>query len=137
MGGETRAPMLYDAAHARTGDKGDICNIALVARDARFYPLLAEQVTEAAVAAHFGHRRPRAVRRYLLPGLNAMNFVLEGALDGGVNNALNLDTHGKSLAFLLLSLPLDVPPGLRAMLAPATVSPLPQPFHVPHDRSLP
>lgn len=128
------ACILREAAHARTGDKGDVCNIGLVAWDAALYPLLVEQVTPDAVAAHFRHRRPRAVRRYLLPRLAAMNLVMEQALDGGVNRALNLDAHGKSLAFLLLSMPIEVPAALRHLLRRPQGG-LPNPFHVPHARS--
>ena len=95
---------LYDLAHARTGDKGDRINISLVAFREEDFPLLVEQVTEAAVARHFAHRRPTRVQRYLLPRLGAMNFVLDGVLDGGVNDALNLDAHGKSLSFHLLAM---------------------------------
>ncbi|MNR61169.1 hypothetical protein D3C85_1828320 [compost metagenome] len=50
--------------------------------------------------------------RYVVPSIQAMNFVIDGVLDGGVNDALNLDTHGKALAFLLLGLPIPVPPRL-------------------------
>lgn len=117
---------LYDAAHARTGDKGDLCNIAVIAWQPALFALLAEQVSEAAVAAHFSHRRLRAVRRYLLPRLSALNLVLDGALDGGVNDALNLDSHGKSFAFFLLSMPIEVPAALRPLLRPTRPS-LPQP----------
>lgn len=109
---------LYDVAHARTGDKGDLCNIAVIAWQPMLFVLLAEQVSEAAVAAHFSHRRLRAVRRYLLPRLSALNLVLDGALDGGVNDALNLDSHGKSFAFFLLSMPIEVPVALRPHLRP-------------------
>jgi hypothetical protein len=73
------------------------------------WPLLVDQITEEAVTRQFAHRRPSSVRRYLLPKLHAMNFVLDDVLDGGVNDSLNLDTHGKALSFLLLDLPLDVP----------------------------
>jgi hypothetical protein len=69
-------------------------------------------VTEERVAEVFRDRAPVAVRRYVLPGLHALNFVLEGVLDGGVNEALGLDTHGKSLAFLLLGLEVEVPADL-------------------------
>jgi hypothetical protein len=95
---------LYDLAHARTGDKGNIINISLIAYRAEDYPLLVEQATPERVAAHFGHRQPSAVRRYLLPRLGAMNFVLEDVLDGGVNDSLNLDMHGKALSFHLLAM---------------------------------
>lgn len=100
---------LYELAHGRTGDKGDRINISLVAYRADDYPLLAEQVTAERVAAWFGHRRPGAVRRYLLPKLGAMNFVLDDVLDGGVNDALNLDSHGKALSFHLLAMKIPVP----------------------------
>jgi len=133
MNRDATACILREAAHARTGDKGDVCNIGLVAWDAGLYPLLVEQVTPDAVAAHFRHR-PRAVRRYLLPRLAAMNLVMEQALDGGVNRALNLDAHGKSLAFLLLSMPIEVPAALRHLLRRPQGG-LPNPFHVPHARS--
>lgn len=107
---------LYRAAHGRTGDKGNRSNISVIAWDAALYPLLVAQLSEAAVAAHFAHRRPTQVRRYLLPGLQAMNFVLDGVLDGGVNDALNLDTHGKALSFWLLDLPVQIPAGLAPLL---------------------
>ena len=100
---------LYDLAHARTGDKGDRINISLVAFRVEDFGLLVEQVTEEAVAAHFGHRRPTRVQRYVLPRLGAMNFVLDGVLDGGVNDALNLDAHGKSLSFHLLAMKVRAP----------------------------
>jgi hypothetical protein len=98
-------------AHGRTGDKGNRSNISVIALDASDYELLVAQVTEARVADLFAHRRPSAVRRYLLPKLAAMNFVLDDVLDGGVNGSLNLDTHGKALAFLLLELPITIPGG--------------------------
>jgi len=100
---------LQCAAHGRTGDKGDRSNISVIAWHPALYEHLVHQVTEAAVAALFAHRRPAAVTRHLLPRLHAMNFVLDGVLDGGVNDALNLDSHGKALSFLLLDLPVRLP----------------------------
>jgi len=107
---------LYRAAHGRTGDKGDRSNISVIAWHPSLYPLLAEQVTPEAVAAQFRHRAPERVQRFLLPRLHAMNFVLDGVLDGGVNDALNLDAHGKALAFLLLDLRIQVPQALASLL---------------------
>ena len=107
------------AAHGRTGDKGDRSNMSVIAYRPELYEVLVGQVTEARVAALFAHRRPRAVKRYLLPKLGAMNFVIDGVLDGGVNGSLNLDTHGKALAFLLLELPVEIPHHLEALLEPA------------------
>ena len=103
---------LYRLAHGRTGDKGDRSNISVIALDPTFYDVIAEQVTEDRVAALFAHRQPKAVKRYLLPQLGAMNFVLDGVLDGGVNGSLNLDTHGKTLAFLLLEMLVEIPSSL-------------------------
>ncbi len=99
---------LYRAAHSRTGDKGDRSNISLIAWHPALWPLLVAQITPDVVRQHFAARAPRQVTRYLLPRLEAMNFVLDGVLDGGVNESLNLDSHGKSLSFLLLDLPLVV-----------------------------
>ena len=100
---------LYRLAHARTGDKGNRSNISVIAYRAEDFPLLVSQVTEARVAEHFAYRRPTKVTRYLLPKIGAMNFVLDDVLDGGVNDALNLDMHGKSLSFHLLTLSITVP----------------------------
>src|SRR5688500_2119275 len=100
---------LHDLCHGRTGDKGNIVNISLIAYRPQDWPLLVEQVTAERVRDHFAHRRPGAVRRYLLPNLCAMNFVLEDVLDGGVNDSLNLDMHGKALSFHLLAMTLQVP----------------------------
>ncbi|MFL6665429.1 MAG: hypothetical protein ACJ8G7_24940 [Rhizobacter sp.] len=107
---------LWRAAHGRTGDKGDRSNISVIAWHPALYPLIVEQITADVVAQRFAHRRPSAVARYLLPRLHAMNVVLDGVLDGGVNDALNLDSHGKALSFLLLDLPLAVPAELVPLL---------------------
>src|SRR5690606_34935406 len=72
---------LYRLAHGRSGDKGDISNLSVIAWDPECYAVLAEQVTEARVAAWFAYRSPTRVTRYLIPSLHAMNFVLEGVLD--------------------------------------------------------
>lgn len=109
---------LHRLAHSRTGDKGGTANISLIAYAPELFPLLVEQVTEERVYELFQHRHPSAVRRYVLPKLGAMNFVLENVLDGGVNDALNLDSHGKTLAFLLLTMEVEVPPELLPFLQP-------------------
>lgn len=104
------------AAHGRTGDKGNRANISVIAWHPALYPLLLAQVTEEAAARCFAARRPSRVTRHALPTLHALNFVLDEALDGGVNDALNLDSHGKTLAFALLDLQLQVPVALRHCL---------------------
>lgn len=98
---------LYDVAHARTGDKGNCSNISVIAYQLADYDWLVEQVTVERVTAHFAYRQPTKVVRYLLPKLGAINFVLEGILDGGVNDALNLDMHGKALSFHLLAMEIE------------------------------
>jgi len=107
---------LYRAAHGRAGDKGNRSNISVIAWHPDLYLVLVEQLTPQAVAAHFSSRLPGAVQRYLLPQLHAMNFVLDDVLDGGVNDALNLDTHGKALSFWLLDLSVRIPLALAPLL---------------------
>jgi len=107
---------LHRAAHGRTGDKGNRSNISVIAWSPALWDTLVAQVTEDAVADLFRHRRPTKVTRHLLPNLHAMNFVLDDVLDGGVNDSLNLDSHGKALSFLLLDLPLSISPDLAGHL---------------------
>lgn len=107
---------LRRAAHGRSGDKGDRSNISVIAYHAELFAPIEAQITERAVAEHFAYRRPTRVVRYVLPKLAALNFVLDGVLDGGVNEALNLDAHGKTLAFHLLAMPLEVPADLMSLL---------------------
>lgn len=95
---------LWDIAHSRTGDKGDTSNISVIAFHREDYPLLVEKVTAEKVAAHFAGIATGPIRRYELPNLGALNFVIEGALGGGVTRALTLDAHGKSLSSLMLDL---------------------------------
>ena len=113
----TRIP-LHWIAHGRAGDKGDTANISVIAYQPEHFPILVEQVTVERVAEIFRDRAPAAVRRYVLPNLGALNFVLEAVLDGGVNESLGLDTHGKTLAFLLLSMEVQVPAELARSVAP-------------------
>lgn len=103
---------LREIAHARTGDKGNRTNISLIAYDPRHYELLVAQITTDKVAQQFAYRKPSHVARYLLPKLGAMNFVLDDVLDGGVNDSLNLDMHGKALSFHLLAMTVRVPSSL-------------------------
>ena len=107
---------LYRAAHGRAGDKGNRSNISVIAWHPDLYPVLTEQLTPQTVAAHFSNRLPGEVQRYLLPQFHAMNFVLDDVLDCGVNDALNLDTHGKALSFWLLDLPVRIPLALAPLL---------------------
>lgn len=99
--------LLGDIAHLRTGDKGDVSQISVIAYDPEDYPRLARHVTVARVLKHLATLRVRQAHRFELPALGALNFVLEGALSGGVTRSLALDAHGKSLGAQLLDLVID------------------------------
>lgn len=103
-----KVPLFY-LAHSRTGDKGNTQTMSLIPYRIDDYELLAEQVTPEVVAGHFGSLVKGIVKRYDLPKLHAFNFVLEEALQGGVNDSLALDTHGKSRSSFFLSLLIEVP----------------------------
>lgn len=98
---------LHDIVNARSGDKGNRLNVAVVCRDPKDYAAIARQITAERVAAHFASRAPTKVVRYDLPKLAAFNFVLDDVLEGGVNSSLGLDGHGKSLSFLLLDMEIE------------------------------
>ncbi len=93
---------VVDIAHGRSGDKGDTCNVGLVAHDDAGYEILRRELTEARVAAHYGSLVKGTVTRYELPGIKALNFVLTGALDGGGTMSLRSDHLGKVMYAWLL-----------------------------------
>jgi hypothetical protein len=98
---------LREIAHSRAGDKGNISNISLIAYQMERYPLLKEQVTAERVKAWFQEIVRGEVRRYELPKIGALNFVLFDSLGGGVTRSLALDRHGKSLSSLLLEMEIE------------------------------
>ncbi len=100
---------LVDIAHARSGDKGDTANVGVIALEARWYPVLERYLTRERVAQHFAGLITGSVERYELPNLNALNFLLHGALDGGGTLSLKTDAQGKVFSTALLRLVLDVP----------------------------
>ena len=100
--------LLREVAHARAGDKGDRSNISLFVYEPRHFEAVKAQVTAERLKAAFPNLLRGAVRRYELPQLHGLNFVMDRALEGGVNESLNLDSHGKSFSFLLLGLEVDV-----------------------------
>jgi hypothetical protein len=100
---------LVDIAHARSGDKGDTANVGVIALKPAWYPLLSEQLTRDRVRAHFKGVITGDVERFELPNLNALNFLLHGALDGGGTLSLKTDAQGKVFSTALLRMVLDVP----------------------------
>jgi hypothetical protein len=114
---------LYRLAHGRTGDKGNRSNISVIAYHPALWELVHTQVTADAVRSLFADRQPGQVTRHVLPRLQAMNLVLDDVLDGGVNDALNLDSHGKTLCFRVLQMPITVPAVLLPQLQPHLAGP--------------
>ena len=100
---------LVDLAHARSGDKGDTANVGLIALKPEWYDVLTRHVTLDRVAKHFEGMIEGDVERYELPNLNALNFLLHGALDGGGTLSLKTDAQGKVYSTALLRMMIDVP----------------------------
>jgi len=115
-GGNTVRLPLIKLAYARSGDKGDISNIGLIARKPEYLPIILAQVTPATVKAYFAHLVRGEVKRYLLPGIQACNFMLYEALDGGGTASMRMDPLGKGMGQMLLELPIDVPEPLARSL---------------------
>ena len=97
---------LHQLAHARSGDKGNVSDISVIAYEPNDYEFLREHVTAERVREHFAEIAHGPVDRYELPQLHALKFVLHDALAGGATRTLNLDVHGKSLSSCLLELEL-------------------------------
>lgn len=100
--------VLKDLVHARSGDKGNVSNICVFARNPRHYPLLKKILTQELVKKHFGSMVTGRVDRYEVDSLEGLNFVLHGALDGGATQSLRLDTLGKCMASALLRMKISL-----------------------------
>jgi hypothetical protein len=99
---------LSEIAHTRSGDKGDTCNIGVIARDERDYPVLVREVTAERVKKHFGDLVRGEVERFELPNLGALNFLLHGALGGGGTVSLRTDAQGKTFGAALLAMEIEL-----------------------------
>ncbi len=97
---------VYDLAHSRSGDKGNTSNVAVIAYDDAGWDVIREHLTEERVMRAYAHLAGGPVRRYELPRLRALNFVIENALAGGVTRSLRLDPHGKTLSTIVLGIEL-------------------------------
>jgi hypothetical protein len=107
---------LQHVAHARSGDKGNTANIAVIAYAEELYPYLKEQLTAERVKAFYRGAITGSVERYAIDSLWALNFVAHGALGGGVSRSLCLDNYGKALSAALLGFELEVPDRLKPSL---------------------
>ena len=95
---------LFDITHSRTGDKGNISNVSLIAYDPKDYEMLKEKVTAERVKEHFKGIVKGDVVRYELPNIYDLNFVMQAALGGGVTRPLSVDMHGKGISSYLLNM---------------------------------
>jgi hypothetical protein len=109
---------LHELCGYRSGDKGDVADIALLADDAEVYEVIVREVTAARVKEHFGSMVTGDVVRYEVPNVLALNFVLHGALGGGGPRSLRSDNLGKALGGALVRLEIDVPDALATRRAP-------------------
>ena len=100
---------LIDIAHARSGDKGDTANVGIIAMRPEWYPLISRELTRERVTQHFAGMITGSVERFELPNLNAVNFLLHGALGGGGTLSLKTDAQGKVYSTALLRMVIDVP----------------------------
>ena len=108
-GAGMRRVKLHEIAHARAGDKGNTSNVSVWTYDPGDYGIVKAQLTAERVKAAFPELVKGPVRRYELDQLQGLNFVMEDALEGGVNTSLGLDSHGKSWSFLILDLEVELP----------------------------
>ena len=111
----TRPVQLRRLAHARSGDKGNTANVGLIALEPEYYPILVKEVTPARVARHF-KGMVSGVERFELPNLNALNFLLHDALDGGGTLSLKTDAQGKVYSTALLRMEIPLPAALARRL---------------------
>jgi hypothetical protein len=98
---------VYDLAYGRAGDKGDIANVSVIARSSAAYATLKRALTAERVRERLGALARGPVLRYELDNIEALNFVLHRALDGGATRSLRIDPLGKSLASVILLMPVE------------------------------
>ena len=102
---------LINLAMARSGDKGDHCNVGILARDPAYLPYIKNAVQPEKIHQYLAHVMDESsdVKLYSLPGLDALNLMLEQALGGGGIASLRIDPQGKAMAQQLLDMPIRVP----------------------------
>ena len=102
------ATKLYELAHSRAGDKGDVLMLSLIPYEEEMYETLREQVSAERVKEHLQQIVSGEVTRYEMPNISALQFVCQGALLGGVTTSLGMDTHGKTLSYALLEMEIEL-----------------------------
>lgn len=101
--------MLREVAHARSGDKGDTVNVAVIAYREEDYPILRDQVTVDAATRLYGDICAGAIKRYEVPSIGALNFTLDGVLGGGRSRTIAFEESGKALSSVILRMEIEVP----------------------------
>jgi hypothetical protein len=96
-------------AYARSGDKGDSSNIAIIARQPRYLPLLRRELTSDRITRHLAHLVCGPAERFEAPGLHALNFVIANALGGGGMASLRIDPQGKAYGQMVLEMMIATP----------------------------
>ena len=100
---------LRELALSRSGDKGDISNVSVIPYDEKYFDVIKSQVTVERVRETYGVLVQGEIQRFELPGIKALNFVMHGALGGGVSRSLCLDVHGKSRGAIMGTIEIEVP----------------------------
>lgn len=95
---------LYEIAHSRAGDKGNVSTLSLIPYEESDYELLKIKVTVNVVKKHFENIIKGEIVRYEMPNISSLLFVCQEALDTGVTTSLRMDTHGKALSYKLLEM---------------------------------
>lgn len=99
---------LREICYARSGDKGDVCNIGLLAKDSRCFGLLRRGLTVELIRSHFGDMVRGSIEIHEMPNIEALNIVMRQALGGGASRTLRLDQTGKAMGQALLRLEIPV-----------------------------
>eukprot|EP01118_Nematostelium_gracile_P013304 TRINITY_DN5002_c0_g1_i2.p1 TRINITY_DN5002_c0_g1~~TRINITY_DN5002_c0_g1_i2.p1 ORF type:complete len:626 (-),score=175.22 TRINITY_DN5002_c0_g1_i2:28-1905(-) len=109
LSGKTIKAPLITLALGRSGDKGDAANIGLIARRPEYYDWIKKEITEEVVKSYMGHLIKGTVKRFEVPGINGLNFILTKSLGGGGVSSLYMDRQGKTYAQMLLTIEIPIP----------------------------
>jgi hypothetical protein len=106
--------LLKELAYTRSGDKGDISNVGILAFNRSSFEILRKQVTPQRVKEHYQDLVRGEVKVYEMPNINALQVVMHNALGGGATKTLRWDETGKSMCLAMLYMEIEVPNGFEA-----------------------
>lgn len=110
--------LLRDLAYARSGDKGDISNVGIMAFNKENYEIIKKQVTAEKIRAHYGDWVKGDVKVYEMPNIDSLEVVMYNSLGGGATNTLRLDQTGKAMCIGMLYMDIEVPEGFKLTAPP-------------------